>query len=71
MSNRRNLLRSLRPKLVLFLIPGLKISIIIVLVGILLFSLMLWHYLNTKTKAENFSALYRPKNEKKKNLKSF
>ena len=52
MSNGRNLLRSLRPRSVLFLIPGLKISIIIMLVGSLSFSLMLWHYLNIQDQWE-------------------
>ena len=52
MSNGRNLLRSLRPGYVLFPIPGLKISIIVVLAGILLFSLMLWHYLNIQDQWE-------------------
>ena len=52
MSNGRNLLRLLRPRYVLVLIPGLKISIIIMLVGSLLFSLMLWHYLNIQDQWE-------------------
>ena len=52
MSNGCNLLRSRRPRSVLFLIPGLKISIIVVLVGSLLFSLMLWHYLNIQDQWE-------------------